>query len=383
MTPAIAILGGGPSGLALARLLEVKNIDYVVFERDSSPTSVGQGGSLDVHTNSGQLALKECGLFDEFKALARYDGQAFKAVDKDCNVICDQGHEGQDGKPEIDRKDLRRILLNSVPTEKIRWGCKIESVSRESDDSMAVRFANGDVQSGFNLVVGADGAWSKARSLLTPAKPHYSGLCFIQASISKSNPFYSTTSTRVGPGMYFALTSGKAIIAQRMGDGSYMVYAGLRLPEHWTKTNADFFNSPAFREQLVTSDYADWSSDITDFIKNSDDEPLRAWPLYSLPTESLPWESVPGVTLVGDAAHLATPNGEGVNCAMYDSLQLVQKIVQYGLDNLAEATKRYEEEMFPRGVEHIRDGENLNGMFYAEDSPVGFRQWAASVGMQA
>ena len=57
-------------------------------------------------------------------------------------------------------------MLNSVPEDKIRWGKRVESVKREEDDLMAVNFTDGSVERGFKLVVGADGAWSKARSLV-------------------------------------------------------------------------------------------------------------------------------------------------------------------------------------------------------------------------
>jgi len=75
MTPPIAILGAGPSGLTLGRLLHLADIDFVIFERDPSAASAwGRGGSgtLDLHEGSGLLALQEAGLFEEFKKKARY-----------------------------------------------------------------------------------------------------------------------------------------------------------------------------------------------------------------------------------------------------------------------------------------------------------------------
>jgi len=75
MAPPIAILGAGPSGLTLARLLHLNGIDYTIFERDASAASAwGRGGSgtLDLHEGSGLLALQEAGLLDEFKRKARY-----------------------------------------------------------------------------------------------------------------------------------------------------------------------------------------------------------------------------------------------------------------------------------------------------------------------
>lgn len=75
MTPPIAILGAGPSGLTLGRLLHLAGIDFIIFERDASAASAwGRGGSgtLDLHEGSGLLALHEAGLFEEFKTKARY-----------------------------------------------------------------------------------------------------------------------------------------------------------------------------------------------------------------------------------------------------------------------------------------------------------------------
>lgn len=166
-TPKIAILGAGPGGLMLARLLEVKHIDYIVYDRDNSADAFeNQGGSLDIHPDDGQLALKEAGLFDKFKSLARYDGQAFKAVDKDLNLIWEMPYTGQQSRPEIDRKELRRMLAESIPAPKIRWNAKVERVERETDGSIVIKFSNGSIEKGFRLVVGADGAWSKTRSLV-------------------------------------------------------------------------------------------------------------------------------------------------------------------------------------------------------------------------
>lgn len=70
-------------------------------------------------------------------------------------------------RPEIDRRDLRVLLLDSVPKDKIRWGAKVENLQKQDDGLMSIRFKDGTVESGFSLVVGADGAWSKARSLVS------------------------------------------------------------------------------------------------------------------------------------------------------------------------------------------------------------------------
>lgn len=92
MSPPIAILGAGPSGLTLARLLHLAGIDFTIFERDESAASAwGRGGSgtLDLHEGSGLLALQQAGLMEEFKKRARYakNAQEYYPVRLACWLI--------------------------------------------------------------------------------------------------------------------------------------------------------------------------------------------------------------------------------------------------------------------------------------------------------
>lgn len=167
MTPSIAILGAGPSGLTLGRLLEVAGLAYTIFERDdSAELGRAQGGTLDLHVGTGQFALQEAGLFDKFKLLARFDGSNRIANYKG-EILIDLGADGDNERPEIDRKDLCTLLLDSIPAERIKWGKRVTQVFKQDDGSMSVRFEDGNVEKDFNLVVGADGAWSKVRSLVS------------------------------------------------------------------------------------------------------------------------------------------------------------------------------------------------------------------------
>lgn len=382
MAPPIAILGAGPSGLALGRMLELANIAYVIFERDvSCNETTSRAGTLDIHTGSGQLALQEAGLLDQFKKLARRDAHTIVA-DAQGKVFIRTGEsdEVNEDRPEIDRKDLRALLLNSIPANKVRWGSRVQHVQRDTDGSMSVRFADGSIESGFRLVVGADGAWSKARNLVTSAKPQYSGLHYLTTTIKPEDPCHSAAVSLAGQGNYIALGEGKQIVALKLGDGSYHIGVGLRLPENWSSENAALLADPsALRRSLLNDHFANWPQLHTDLIKHSDGD-LYAWPLYAMPIESLSWRTVPGVTLIGDAAHVSTPFvGEGVNCAMTDSLQLAQQIVKHGLDDLDRAVSEYEKLMFPRGIDLISRSTKSGELFFAPDSPRGWLKTFAGI----
>lgn len=168
----IAIVGGGPCGLTFARLLETAGIDYIVFERDASPENAlqFQGGTLDLHGDTGQEALRRAGLIEEFEKLARRDATTVIVQDFRGNFRKRFG-EGRDA-PEIDRLQLRQLLLNSLPAHRIRWASALQGIERTSKighghgADCTLKFADGSTESGFRLVVGADGAWSRVRPLV-------------------------------------------------------------------------------------------------------------------------------------------------------------------------------------------------------------------------
>lgn len=163
---------GGSAGLTLARLFQplTNKIDCVVFERDEHQTVGQQGGSLDLHADYGQRALREAGLFEKFQELAGYDGEALRIIDCFGNVIFDSSQNERPAdirnRPEIDRESLRELLLDSVDPRIIRWGCKIVKVQLGADGQYDVVLSD-RIEFGFDVVVGADGAWSKVQPLIS------------------------------------------------------------------------------------------------------------------------------------------------------------------------------------------------------------------------
>lgn len=176
--PPIAIIGAGPCGLTLARLLQQKNYDFVVYERDETATSANIGGTLDIHPETGQEALRKAGLWEDFRKKARSEDDRFQFFDKEGKLHLEHKGDEQGGRPEIDRGALRKILLDSIPKDKVKWSSQLKAVELEKNGSPVLEFINGTTAGGFKLVVGTDGAWSKVRpkvrwSLNAMIRPDY------------------------------------------------------------------------------------------------------------------------------------------------------------------------------------------------------------------
>lgn len=374
----IAIIGGGPGGLTLARLLKVHNIPFRLFELDVSRESRSQGGTLDIHGDSGQIALKAAGLFPEFEKYARREGAAVKFLDKDGTVVWEDDGMNSDGsgvlppdRPEIDRQDLRRILLNSLDDGMVEWGRKVISVSEDDNSTPEIpqftaELQGGERMSGFELVVGADGAWSRARGLLTDKKPFYSGVTGVEARIESVDAKHPDLAGRVGPGSCFQVNGLNRLASQRNSDGSIRSNAMVRVDEDWAATcGIKWEDVQASKQGLIERKYSDWDALSKDLILRSDG-PLIVRPMYMLPVE-MGWETRPGVTLIGDAAHLMTPfAGVGVNLALTDAYDLSEAIRSHFKANVdwTTALRKFEAKMLARS--HIAAKKtltNLNNTF--------------------
>jgi 2-polyprenyl-6-methoxyphenol hydroxylase-like FAD-dependent oxidoreductase len=182
--------------------------------------------------------------------------------------------------------------------------------------------------------------------------------------------------SKVGAGTLLTIGSGNYILIQRQGDGSYRNFFGLQVPENFFRDGTvDVGDTEATRHLLLSDFFGDWSDEYKDLIRHATD--LRAWPLYTMSAEDIGWKSVLGVTLAGDAAHLAYPGGSGVNLAMTDSLKLASNIAEHGSDNLHQAVQEYEADMFPRGIKTIVKGNAMTKVMYSED-PQAFLQLVSS-----
>ena len=348
--PKVAIIGAGPAGMTLAHLLIKASIPVTIFEGEASPHVRGQGGTLDLHDDTGLKALNEIGLLEDFQKHARYDGEAVIIADKNLKkYLYADGttKETSRGRPEIDREKLRKILYEALPDGVIRWGSRLRSVTGDQ----SLQFDHG-IETGYDLIVGADGAWSKVRPLLSEVQPFYSGLGGIHAVINDAEKQHPDLYKLVNRGSVFCYSDGKNLNAQQMGDGTIIVGSWTRRPEDWQRTCGYDVHDPLQAKKALLEEFQDWNPQLRALLEASDEEQLVPRNLYMLPVGHR-WDHRPGFTLIGDSAHLMTPfAGEGVNLAMADALKLAQALTAARKSENSDATdkavKAFEKEMFSR-----------------------------------
>ncbi|MET7965044.1 FAD-dependent monooxygenase [Micromonospora sp. NPDC005305] len=333
----IAIAGGGLGGLTLARILHRHGIDAVVYEREASRSARAQGGMLDLHPESGQQALADAGLTGRFRSEARPEGEEHRILDPAGRTLVH--HLPQPGsfagRPEIDRGALRDLLLDSLPRNAVAWQHRLVAATPRSAGGFGLTFDGGH-STDCDVLIGADGARSVVRSLLTDA-PLSSVATLVELNISDADRRHPDLAELVGPGNLWCIGVNQILAAQRLADGSIRV--GITL-------GADDRHLDTYRSKRALLDIFDgWDPGLTALIEAGDNPPVPRR-IEAMPTGTR-WTHQPGITLIGDAAHLMPPVGEGANQAMLDAAELAAELATSPADADA-AIRRYEEAMFTR-----------------------------------
>ncbi|MGQ4514049.1 FAD-dependent monooxygenase [Streptomyces sp. DW26H14] len=378
--PRVAVVGGGPGGLTLARVLQVHGVPVTVFERDASPSARPPGGTLDLHPGTGQAALAAAGLTEAFRALSRPEGEEVRVSGADGRVLVH--HEPTPGvaaRPEIDRGDLRTLLLDSLAGGTVRWGHALTGIVPGADGRSRLVFAGpgsgagagngtetgagsgpgaeieaanstGAEDEAFDLVVGADGAWSRTRAHLGGAVPAFSGVHLIEARVEAVDARAAAVTRLVGDGSLYAFEAGLGIMAQRNTQGVVRVYFTLREPEGAELYTGGALTSPDTARAALRERFAGWSPALLALLDACGDV-FQHRPLYTL-APGRNWPARPGITLLGDAAHLMTPfAGMGANLAMLDGAELGEAVAREA--SVRDAVERYERDAVPRGSHGI------------------------------
>lgn len=348
----IAIVGGGPGGLTLARLLQMKGAGVKVYERDFNKEVRVQGATLDLHEGSGLEAIRRAGLMDAFKLNYRPGADKMRIADHHATIFYDQHaeeHEEAFGenffRPEIDRGPLRKMLLESLQPGTVVWDSQFLSMSKV-DNTWRLEFKNG-TSAMADIVIGADGANSSIRSFLTPVKPFYSGITIVEGTVSDAAITTPGIYGLLKGGKIFAMGGEKTIIVSSKGDGSLVFYTGCKTDEFWARSSGIDFNDKTQLLSWFKKDFPEWS-DAWHELMDNDKTYVMPRPQYCMPLDQT-WEAQPDLTILGDAAHLMPPYaGEGVNMAMLDALELSDCLTDPRFADSKTAIAHYEKQMRTR-----------------------------------
>lgn len=346
----IAIVGGGPGGLTLARLLQLQNVAVKVYERDADETARQQGATLDLHQESGLEALRRANLLDEFYANYRPEAGRMRVLDQHANIHMDDYGSEDDGehRPEIDRAPLRDLLIQSLNPKTMVWDSQFVSMEHQGEGWL-LHFKNG-TSAYADLVIAADGANSKMRIYLNHIQPIYSGITIVEGNIYHAAQNAPQLWALVNGGKIFAMGEEQSLILSAKGEGSLSFYTGCKVPENWVaQSGIDFGDKQQVFDWFKTA-FTTWD-DIWQELFAGNEMWFVPRPQYHFPLNQN-WETQANLTLIGDAAHRMPPYaGEGVNMAMQDAFELAECLTNPGFENIAMALGDYEKQMLKRAAE--------------------------------
>lgn len=351
---AIAIVGGGPGGLTLARLLQLKGATVKVYERDRNRHVRVQGATLDLHHESGLAAIGQAGLLEAFRANYRPGADKMRLVDRHATIVYDQHLEEQTDtfgdasfRPEIDRGPLRDLLLDSLRPDTVVWNCRLASV-QPLGQGWELTFENGEIVRA-DIVIGADGANSVIRPLVTPVRPFYAGVTVVEGGVYQAAQNAPRVHELLQGGKIFAMDDEKTLIVSAKGDGSLAFYTGCKTRESWARDSGIDFHDAAQVLAWFRQEFAGWDDTWQELFAN-DQTHCVPRPQYCMPLTQT-WQAQPTITLLGDAAHLMPPYaGEGVNMAMLDALELSNCLTSDQFPDLQAAIGHYEGHMRHRAA---------------------------------
>ena len=362
----IVIVGGGPIGLTLARILQHSGADVTVYERDENPQKRVKGGTLDIHKNTGQKALEKAGLIERFNQLARPTSE--RVADLNGNVLQEEpapANINECQRPEIDRNDLKAMLLESLRENTVLWNKKFVSLEEDKDGHVLLHFDDNEVVRA-DLVIGANGGMSTVRQYVTDIKPVYTGTIVIQGEVLVPEKGCSHFAQLANNGNLMAIAQRKILYSQTKADGSIIYYVSFREPEQWLRENGLNFKEKHQISEFLKGAFAGWHECYKELFSSTDEFTLL--PMRDMLLGS-PWKGKPNIVLVGDAAHVMSLfGGIGVNIGLLDALYLGENLInsENKFTDIHSAIKDYEEKMFKYAGEAQQDSSRAEVLYHSD-----------------
>ena len=364
----IAIVGGGPGGLILARLLQLKGANVKVYERDFNKDARMIGSPLDMHEESGMAALRKANLVDEFKKNFHPGADKMVIVNERAEIFFSD-HETKPAedfgsehfRPEIDRAPLRNMLLESLQPATVVWDSHFVLMEKQNEGWL-LHFKNGSSPYA-DIVIAADGANSKIRPYITNIKAFYSGITMLEGNVYDAEKATPHIYALLNGGKIMAFGNKKDILMGQKANGEIGFYASFKTDENWASNSGLDYSDKTQMLEWFKEEYSEWSNIWDELFENAA-TPFIPRPIHCMPLDQT-WESLPNLTILGDAAHVMPPfAGEGANMAMLDALELSDCLCSENFNDIQTAIASYENQMRKRAAvaaqESLENGDRMH-----------------------
>jgi 2-polyprenyl-6-methoxyphenol hydroxylase-like FAD-dependent oxidoreductase len=340
----VAIIGAGPVGLTMAKLLQQNGIDVAVYERDKNAQTRISGGTLDLHKGSGQDAMKKAGLLENYYAKAIAMGRI--VANEQGEILFSKGFslEEQYDNPEINRNDLRQLLLDSLTPKTVFWNSKFTKLE-EHNGKWILHFEN-NVTATADFIIGANGGMSKARKFVTDAEIEHTGTLIIQGEVPQPEiscpEFFQLCDEKI----LMSANNGNLLVANSKNGDLLSYNVIFKTPEEWSKDNGLKAQNKDSIIAFLENKFSNWHECYKELFRSTSS--FIPGPTRKI-TLDIPWKTnrpLP-ITLIGDAAHIMPPfAGQGANTGLKDALILSKNLTNGKFETLESAINDYEQQMF-------------------------------------
>lgn len=339
----VAIIGAGPVGLTIARLLQQKEIAVTIYERDKDALTRISGGTLDLHKGSGQDAMMEAGLLERYFELALPMGRTVTDTQGKALFSRKPTIENQFDNPEINRNDLRKLLLSSLDNGTVVWDNKFIGLE-EQNGKWLLQFENRPAETA-DFVIGANGGMSAVRKYVTDVEIDYTGTVILQGEVVqpeiKCPEFYQLCDNNI----LMTASNGNLLVANPKNGGLLAYSVFFKKPEEWPQEDKSLLWNTENISVFLLNKLADWHESYKQLFRAT--ESFVTWHTRKISLD-IPWKTnrpLP-ITLIGDAAHIMPPfAGQGVNTGLKDALVLSTNLTNGNFPTIEAAINDYEQKM--------------------------------------
>ncbi|KAG6392905.1 hypothetical protein SASPL_147133 [Salvia splendens] len=318
----ILVAGGGIGGLVFALAAKRKGFDVVVFERDLSAIR-GEGqyrGPIQIQSNAlAALEAIDMGVAEEVLNTGCITGDRINGLVDGISgnwyvkfdTFTPAAERGLPVTRVISRMTLQQILAAAVGPEIIMNESNVMDFV-DDGEKVTVKLENGESYEG-DLLVGADGIWSKVRkNLFGQTEPIYSGYTCYTGIADFVPADIETVGYRVflGHKQYF--------VSSDVGGGKMQWYA------FYNEAPGGVDDENGKKARLLKL-FKGWCDNVMDLLLATDEEAILRRDIYDR-SPILSWGKG-RVTLLGDSVHAMQPNlGQGGCMAIEDGYQLALEL---------------------------------------------------------